>query len=74
MIDIAKIGDDDYLFVSGHTNERRGRRNVFVGYFYVMNIGTGSSIIKSNGYNCEVKDNIFAVSYTHLTLPTICSV
>ena len=58
MIDIATIGGNDYLFVSGHTNVRQGRRNVFVGYFYVLNIGSGSSIIKSNGYNCNVKDNI----------------
>ena len=60
MIDIAKIGTKDYLFVAGHTNVREGRRYVWKGFFYVMDIGSGSTIAKSRGKQCTVKDNILA--------------
>ena len=56
---------------------RHGYHSANIWYSLLFQILAGLYVMQIHGIymrNMSIRDNIYAVSYTHLTLPTICSV
>ena len=59
--------------MTAFTGVRRRAMALVLVFFVLVGLGAGASVSAQESGG-EVKGNLVPVSYTHLTLPTICSV